>query len=205
MTELEGANAKQIAGNHYKTAVQHWDVLVDIGYGSEYYAAQVVKYLMRWRKKNGLRDVLKAQHFLEKMVELANGDVMFLKHAGGNPAEHEAFVTVKLPYLRAFYDANDVPSNEQIICTTVLFADGVGDLVAALSCFPPLIQEGQDLDAAGLREAEPPVAVQFSFLGYIQDNDNTHAGIQWKCKRCQIDIALGIDQPPNLYHACPMP
>ena len=32
--------------------------------------AQVIKYLMRWRKKNGMQDLLKAQHYLEKLIEV---------------------------------------------------------------------------------------------------------------------------------------
>ena len=62
------ANDKQPGGSHYRAAYQHWDFIADTGLG--YFEAQVTKYISRHRKKNGLLDVLKAEHFLEKMIEL---------------------------------------------------------------------------------------------------------------------------------------
>jgi hypothetical protein len=35
----------------------------------DYFQAQITKYVMRWDKKNGLQDLEKAQHFLEKYIE----------------------------------------------------------------------------------------------------------------------------------------
>jgi hypothetical protein len=31
--------------------------------------AQIIKYVMRWRSKDGIIDLVKAQHFLEKLIE----------------------------------------------------------------------------------------------------------------------------------------
>lgn len=63
-----GANERQVGGSHYRSEIQHWDYVVanDI----PYLEAQVIKYLTRWRKKNGLQDVYKAQHYLEKLIEV---------------------------------------------------------------------------------------------------------------------------------------
>lgn len=65
---MSSANERQVGGSHYASPIQHWDFVVanDI----PYLEAQVIKYLMRWRKKNGLEDVLKAQHYLEKLIEV---------------------------------------------------------------------------------------------------------------------------------------
>lgn len=62
------ANSRQVGGNHYLSPIQHWDYIVanDI----PYLEAQVIKYLTRWRKKNGLEDVYKAQHYLQKLIEV---------------------------------------------------------------------------------------------------------------------------------------
>lgn len=62
------ANDRQVAGAHYLSPIQHWDYVLanDI----PYLEAQVIKYLTRWRKKNGLEDILKAQHYLEKLIEV---------------------------------------------------------------------------------------------------------------------------------------
>ena len=65
---LGGANARQVGGLHYRSAIQHWDFVIanDI----PYLEAQVIKYVCRWRKKNGLADLEKAQHFLQKLIEV---------------------------------------------------------------------------------------------------------------------------------------
>jgi hypothetical protein len=64
------ANDKQIAGKHYKMAIEPWDAITAWELG--YLDGSAVKYLSRWRKKNGVEDVMKAIHFLEKLVEVEN-------------------------------------------------------------------------------------------------------------------------------------
>jgi alpha-amylase/alpha-mannosidase (GH57 family) len=63
------ANDKQIAGRHYQTTggVQHWDYCDanDV----PYLESACTKYVLRWREKNGLQDLLKAQHYLQKRIE----------------------------------------------------------------------------------------------------------------------------------------
>lgn len=61
------ANQKQIGGTHYKTSIEPWDAIVSWELG--YLDGNVVKYVARWRKKGGLADLKKAQHYLEKLIE----------------------------------------------------------------------------------------------------------------------------------------
>jgi hypothetical protein len=64
----ELANEGQIGGQHYKRlAIQPWDYIVqnDIGYME----GSVIKYISRWRNKNGLEDLYKCRHFLNKLIE----------------------------------------------------------------------------------------------------------------------------------------
>lgn len=63
------ANDKQIGGEHYKSAYQHWDWATE--HGLSYLAGCATKYLVRWRKKNGVEDLDKAAHYVEKLVETA--------------------------------------------------------------------------------------------------------------------------------------
>ena len=62
------ANNKQVGGSHYKAPIECWDYILanDIGY----LEGTAIKYLTRWRKKNGIEDIQKAIHFLEKLVEV---------------------------------------------------------------------------------------------------------------------------------------
>ncbi len=62
-------NSYQISGNHYKVVkYQPWDVVLDWELG--YLDGTALKYISRWKKKNGLEDIRKAIHFLEKLLEV---------------------------------------------------------------------------------------------------------------------------------------
>jgi hypothetical protein len=63
------ANDTQHGGVHYKAmAIQPWDYIVANRLG--YLEGNVVKYITRWREKGGLEDLMKAQHYLEKLIEV---------------------------------------------------------------------------------------------------------------------------------------
>lgn len=64
---MTDANSRQIGGSHYKCDLQHWDIMTD--YGVSYLEACTTKYVTRAFKKNGLEDLKKASHYLEKMLE----------------------------------------------------------------------------------------------------------------------------------------
>jgi hypothetical protein len=68
------ANDKQVAGNHYKQFKEHepWDVITSWKLG--YLDGNAVKYLSRWRYKNGTEDLKKAIHYLEKLLEQENAE-----------------------------------------------------------------------------------------------------------------------------------
>jgi hypothetical protein len=63
------ANSKQHGGTHYKKMqYEHWDWVHDSGLG--YHVGNATKYISRWRKKNGVEDLKKALHYVEKIIEL---------------------------------------------------------------------------------------------------------------------------------------
>ena len=62
------ANDTQIGGDHYRSEYQHWDFVEQAGLG--YLEGCATKYVSRWRKKNGLQDLEKADHYLKKLIEL---------------------------------------------------------------------------------------------------------------------------------------
>ena len=82
---MSTANARQVAGDHYKTdnaaGLQHWDLVDDYGVG--YLAGCASKYLTRFRRKNGAQDLQKAHHYLEKMIENYG---LIHRHEGDIPA-----------------------------------------------------------------------------------------------------------------------
>jgi hypothetical protein len=62
------ANDTQVAGDHYKQfQIEPWDAIIDWGLG--YLDGNAVKYLSRWRHKNGIEDLKKARHYIDKLIE----------------------------------------------------------------------------------------------------------------------------------------
>ena len=117
-TPKNNADDKQVSGDHYKSESQHWNLLPALGYGHEYYTGQAVKYLSRWRKKNGVRDVLKAQHFIEKLIELVD------EHGGAylpcdilnEKAHREHIERAYKKHLFKFFDSNDIDRDTAAVC-----------------------------------------------------------------------------------------
>lgn len=63
------ANAVQHGGQHYKALrIEPWDYIVanDIGF----LEGNAIKYLTRWKEKGGVVDLLKARHYVDKLIEL---------------------------------------------------------------------------------------------------------------------------------------
>lgn len=58
---------KQVGGDHYQMAIQ--PITFIVANNIEYRAANVIKYVVRHRNKNGREDILKAMHYLEMLLE----------------------------------------------------------------------------------------------------------------------------------------
>ena len=59
----------QVDGSHYKDqAIQPVEYIHANGIG--YMEGNVIKYVSRWRKKNGIKDLEKAKHYIELLIEL---------------------------------------------------------------------------------------------------------------------------------------
>lgn len=99
------ANDTQVGGDHYKSAVgiQHWD-FVTLN-NIDYLRAQIIKYVQRWKKKNGVQDLQKAQHFYQKLLEVPR-----------QPIQRELWSSP----LDAYVAANEVEAEEAAIIDAVL-------------------------------------------------------------------------------------
>lgn len=63
------ANDKQVGGDHYQRFLtQHWDFAWEHDYDQFQYC--ITKYVDRHKYKNGLEDLYKAKHHLDKYIEL---------------------------------------------------------------------------------------------------------------------------------------
>jgi len=65
--EKESANMKQIAGTHYLKPIQPWDYIIQNNLG--FLEGNIIKYITRYKDKNGLEDLNKCKHYLDKLIE----------------------------------------------------------------------------------------------------------------------------------------
>lgn len=63
------ALAVQVGGRHYKDlAIQPVEYIHRNGIG--FCEGNAIKYLTRWRAKNGVEDLKKARHFIDLLIEM---------------------------------------------------------------------------------------------------------------------------------------
>ena len=72
LDKSENPLTTQVAGSHYKDLkIQPIEYIHANGLG--YMEGNVVKYVTRWRKKDGRKDLEKARHYIDLLLELENG------------------------------------------------------------------------------------------------------------------------------------
>lgn len=67
---MNDPNEHQVGGQHYKGAkFQPWDWQL---YGVGGWEQAIIKYVVRYRSKNGQQDLLKAVHYIDKLIYHVN-------------------------------------------------------------------------------------------------------------------------------------
>jgi hypothetical protein len=70
---MDNINSHQVGGDHYASkSVQPWQAMeswMSAEAFSGYLQGNCIKYLSRYRDKNGMEDLKKAQHYLAKLCE----------------------------------------------------------------------------------------------------------------------------------------
>jgi len=126
------ANDKQVSGSHYKPAlkggVQHWDYCTMVDVPNLEYAAS--KYVQRWRDKNGMVDLNKSIHYLEKRIELACKYPNRWRGATPNSFLFNRYV-----------EANNIPQKESLIIHRIMHWVHIRELQIAIEEINNLIQK----------------------------------------------------------------
>lgn len=69
MTISTNALDVQVAGNHYKELpIQPVEYIYANKIG--YFEGNVIKYVTRWKEKGGIKDLEKAKHYIDLLIEL---------------------------------------------------------------------------------------------------------------------------------------
>ena len=69
---MSSALAKQVNGDHYNKPIQPIQYIHANGLG--FIEGNVVKYITRWRDKNGLQDLEKIKHYIDLLIELEDNN-----------------------------------------------------------------------------------------------------------------------------------
>jgi hypothetical protein len=71
---MEDINSHQVGGDHYASkSVQPWEAMeswMSPEAFAGYLQGNCIKYLSRYRDKNGTQDLKKCQHYLAKLIEV---------------------------------------------------------------------------------------------------------------------------------------
>jgi hypothetical protein len=59
--------SRQVGGSHYKRACQPWEIIEE--WELNYWAGNIIKYVLRYPHKNGVEDLEKAAHYLEYLIK----------------------------------------------------------------------------------------------------------------------------------------
>lgn len=161
------ANETQVAGSHYRTDMQHWDLVHKMALG--YYDGQITKYVTRHRRKNGKQDVEKALHFAHKWKEvLLNPERLPILQRVVDWIQPYN-VTVNHEYVEAYCAANHLGQTESYIITYCCVVRGVACVDSVIWHLEKLIDE-----YAGTENAPrfPTIAV----IGEVEHSDGPTPG-----------------------------
>jgi hypothetical protein len=66
---MEDKNKEQVVHPvHYNQGIEMWDYAHS--QNLDFFEGNIVKYVTRWRHKNGVQDLHKAKTYLDKLIEL---------------------------------------------------------------------------------------------------------------------------------------
>ena len=52
---------------HYTNGIEMWDYAYS--HGLDFFEGNVLKYITRWKEKNGIQDLYKAKAYLDRLIE----------------------------------------------------------------------------------------------------------------------------------------
>jgi len=98
-------NTIQVGGDHYKSkGIQPWDFIVTNKLG--YLEGNIIKYVSRHTEKGGVTDLLKAKHYLEKLIatcDAAEADAVTCTLTIPDPVAPFGYRKDGVPYKRGPY------------------------------------------------------------------------------------------------------
>lgn len=138
-------NDRQVGGTHYNQVdVQHWDLVLQNRL--PYLEAQCTKYITRWKKKGqGVQDVEKSGHYLDKLIASIESGFLPLPTATTTSA---CSIRVPITNLEEFASQNKIGEIEKTIFLLILTYTTLDELMRVRILLAHLLQMAQEHDAA---------------------------------------------------------
>lgn len=130
---MASANDTQVGGSHYQSDWQHWDFVDNPLWHLGWQESCAIKYISRWRKKNGLQDLQKAIHYTDKLIEIVK--------AGWR----QPYGRVPMPAVIRYCDANDLSGVEREAVTVLSRWSELWTLQAVRAGILALIAEVEEI------------------------------------------------------------
>lgn len=121
------ANERQIGGEHYRSPYQHWDFVADIH--MDYFLGVGTKHITRWQKKDGIEDLEKTIHYIEKRIEV-----------GAKLPDPEPLYCRTECYWR-FIRSNNIATREAHVVYLCTFWQNPGQLLEAVKVVQEILDE----------------------------------------------------------------
>ena len=65
---MSNSKERVVHPNHYNKGIEMWDYAHS--HNLDFFDGNVVKYVTRWKDKNGVEDLKKAKQYLDKLIDL---------------------------------------------------------------------------------------------------------------------------------------
>lgn len=127
------ANERQMGGDHYRSDYQHWDLVLNSRMG--YLEGCATKYVARHRKKNGVDDLRKALHYVDKLMEAIP--------QGG--AHHLDSADFSLEEIAKFCTTNALDGWETAVIVLIGTHTSWGDLASARKVLSQMVHEYDEI------------------------------------------------------------
>lgn len=136
------ADSRQVGGSHYRSDYQHWNWVLKVRLG--YLLGCSTKYVARWRDKEGLKDLRKAGHYLQKQREV------------GGYASAAIDFDEAVAETNRFIRENSLSFHEAVFMRLSIAVDTPQDFELMEWALQELITEGEQREAANI-PTPPPV------------------------------------------------
>lgn len=134
VSAMSDVNKGQVGGTHYKADFMHWDWVEACHLG--YMEGQITRYVIRWYKKDGIQDLQKALHYVDKLLEMH-------RYSGRTNPRWQRWEDLVSPTERLF-EQTQTPPTERSIIRYVRDWSQVGDLIDIRQSIADLIKEKEN-------------------------------------------------------------